>query len=458
MPKGKFVGNEGTIALRGVVRDGKLVGIIDHEENERGIALVDINKVTGRLRKTAGGKIIDNAVDRAWGSYMPGLAFCANNASLAANTVRTAMCLPVHFDAVRIPVLNYNTAAAETFDAHAVSVVGTLTDPVNGAGTWIPVLFSGSASVSVPAATSVSGRIYPGIVLSDPVYIASIPRTDGGTLPILVVSQYKLSANVPLWTFGTGGSAGGWADDSNGLNIRSFKKAGDFTSINQGGMTTANAAPERGYTTCPGVFIRARGKKTNWGLCLGDSITKASNANAYGLGWPAKIIKTLANDVAFVTTNAGVAASTTSEFAANAAALIPLLKPTHVIVPAFSPNNGSTTTVTDADIAQERQDLVKILDLCEANGAQAIVWTGCPRSTGANTTPFYSAADDARRVAWVLEAAASYNAIAVDTLPVLSTGSAPYAFAAGQTVEGLHPSSSGDTGIANLMLDVVNTL
>lgn len=49
MPKGKFV-NEGTIALRGVVRDGKLVGIIDHEEKERGIALVDIDKVTGGNR------------------------------------------------------------------------------------------------------------------------------------------------------------------------------------------------------------------------------------------------------------------------------------------------------------------------------------------------------------------------------------------------------------------------
>lgn len=54
MPKGKFVGNEGTVALRGVVRDGKLVGIIDHEEKERGIVLTDVNEVTGVIELWAG--------------------------------------------------------------------------------------------------------------------------------------------------------------------------------------------------------------------------------------------------------------------------------------------------------------------------------------------------------------------------------------------------------------------
>lgn len=56
MPKGKFVGNEGTVALRGVVRDGKLVGIIDHEEKERGIVLTDVNEVTGVIEFIVNGK------------------------------------------------------------------------------------------------------------------------------------------------------------------------------------------------------------------------------------------------------------------------------------------------------------------------------------------------------------------------------------------------------------------
>lgn len=414
-----------------------------------GIGNITINGITAPLLAMRGKPV--------WSSHVPGLGVSVNNAGFSGVTSQITFGLPSHFDAIKIPVVNWNTAQAEVYNSHCVSVTGDLSDPVNGGGTWVPVLFSGSASVSVPAATTVNGRVYPGVVLSDPVYISSVERTDGGSRPLLCVRSYKSTANCSMFTFG-GSSNTGWGADVDGLIIRGYKLTGDFVSSNHAGMTTANTSVERGYSTITGVVFKARTKNAVSILAIGDSLTKGTNAEQYGRSWTQKILSKGALTQRPVTViNAGTSGATTYEMVLFASTLIPIFKPNYAIYPVFTPNE-EVGVVTAAGIAEARKNLVKFLDLCAANDVVPILWTGAPRSTGVNTTPYYSQADDERRVNWIGEAVKTYGEYVVDTAPSLSTAQPPYAYSSGMTMDGLHPGSSGDSIIASIFGDLVNRL
>lgn len=393
---------------------------------------------------------------KVWNSYIPGQAYGTpnNSASVIGQTYSTLFALECDFDAVRVPVYNYDTANPQTYSAVAVSVTGNAADGVNGSGAWSVATFGGQTSVTVPVATSVSGRVQPGVALSDPVYIASVPRTDGGTKPLVCVRMYMggtpgATTYSTLWFYGTGGSTGGWSSNADGRIILAYRATGDFASSNWSGMTTGGAAPERGYTCCMGVVYRARAPRNASILCIGDSITRGANADANGLSWTYKLMKLLSQAGYPVTTvNAGISGSKSAEFLSVAKTIMPLFPATHAIYPVWTPNDSTGPAITTADIAVQRSNLIQFLDLCSTYGVIPILWKGTPRSTDATTTPpvpWYS--NDGLRTSWVNSVAATYGAIVIDTLASLSAANGAYLF--GLTVEGLHPNAQGDTLLAN---------
>ncbi len=417
-------------------------GLLRHDAVSRQAPLLGASTVAGLLPK------------KVWNTYLPGAAYGVANTSQVGNTFATLIALETDFDAVRIPVFNFDTANPQTYDAVAVAVTGTAADPVNGAGAYTVAKFAGSTSVTLPAATTFEGRVQPSMALSDPIYIASLPRSDGGTKPLLCVRIYMsagASKMMSYWSFGTGAGAGGWAANTDGRILLAYKASGDFASASQGSMTTANAAPERGYSPCMGVVYRPRAAANASILCFGDSITRGSNADTYGRTWTYKLMQILSSPERPVTTaNFGLSGAKADEFLSIAAAALALFPATHAVYPGWAVNNTTSSTITAANIANMRSNLVQFLEWCNTYGVFPILWKGTPRSTDATTSPpvgYYTSTDNLR-LDWLYSIAATYGATVIDTLTDISTGTTPAAFKFGLTVEGLHPNNPCDTIMA----------
>lgn len=446
--------NPGTTARHDNVDIGQRVpGRVKAKEliYSNGLASVDV-----------GNAIVSRPYKKVWNTYSPGSAFGTTTAGLVGSTAATLIALDSDFDAVRIPLFNFDTASSQTYDAVAVAVTGNAADPVNGTGAYTVAKFSGTTAVTLPAATVVSGRIQPSMVLSDPIYIASVPRSDGGSRPLLCVRIYMSTGAGKLmsfWTFGAGGGAGDWMGADGRLWL-GYKLVGDFASTAQSSMTSANSTPERGYSPLMGVVFRARAAANASILCIGDSITRGSNAELFGRGWTYKLMDSLSTPGRPVTTaNFGISGSKADEFLSVATKVLATFPATHAIYPAWAVNDTSAQTVTAANIATMRADLVQFLELCNTYGVIPILWKGTPRSTDATTNPpvGYYTSTDSLRLDWVNSVASQYGAVVIDTLSDLTTTTVPAAFKFGLSVEGLHPNSTGDTIISVSMAKDIST-
>ena len=346
-----------------------------------------------------------------------------------------ACAVPAAFTAIRL-ILQNNLLVPVTGVTACASVGGTASDLTNNAGTFTNATFAGASSVSL-AAAPVAGN--PSLTVSDWIPITSTPRVDGGTLPLVYVRCMTPLANTNAPLNGMGVGVTGWATKSDGLIWAWRFQSGDFVTTPSGmtGSTDPSSSPIVGiqYLSAAGAILSV--------ATFGDSITSAYLATIPGDSWGHRAVASYAKGTSYA--NAGWAGQSTAQILVRAQVYIPLLKPSHAFYPLFSPNDG---TPTAAIITAAYMRSLQFVDLCRQNGVYPIVWSGLPRTTDATNTAssYTNGQDDLRK--GLNNAFAAIGVEFCDMAAAMSDttalGTASKWVSAAATVEGLHPSNSGN--------------
>lgn len=359
--------------------------------------------------------------------------------------------LEADWDAIQVPFFNFDTTNPQTVGLVKVAAFDSVADVRANSAAYVVAGVNGSAP-TVPVGTLIAGtggapdRIYPSCVWSDPIYRSSLSRADGGTLPLIAIREYRPAGAGKSWSQWTPGTAG-WATGARLIAAR--YQSGDRVTD----PTTFTDNTPRSTTPFFGFRYRVRKPAAVSIMAFGDSITNGGNAETYKRAWLYKLqaaLSSIGRPMEYA--NIGISGSRWEEFLILAKVLLPTAKPTFAIAPIWTPNSGP------ADIATQRASLVEFLDICRANGVEPILWEGTPRSGAASeTTPYYTAEEDAAKAAWQSEAAALCRRV-IKTNAGLSDGGLGRAFAAGYSTDRLHPNAAGDTALAQLMLPTFREL
>ena len=373
-----------------------------------------------------------------------------NNTS--AYTWEVVMALAQEFDAVRVIFANSMNSGGTTASPVMLANVAAVGDPsdstldaadwstgvsVNGAGTW-----------NLTPASAVQRR---GITVSDWVPKGSIPRTDGGTLPLLAVRAWVNGGN-PLTLLGAAGNSFvNWATKPDGRIWKMRKRAGDYANANQSSFTAgASAANE---SPIIGVQYAARGKIVTV-MGVGDSIYEG-RGTYIGEGFiaPAVWSKSNKQGVAWEFCNLSWSGTPTSVFVNALTDIIAAgVVPDVCVFPSGSPNDIATT-ISEANIAAERLYLSKMLSLCRANSIEPLVCSWMPsnysvKSYGSTDAlrAAYSAEVEARSGRMLVAATSS----AISGPPDTAHGN-QITMLSGATTDNIHPNDFGSSLLVPLI-------
>lgn len=260
-----------------------------------------------------------------------------------ANTFGLQTAAPAPFYAVRLRLTNHNEAG--TLDVTSCRVAASPTHLNDGSAlTTAQVTFGGSATATIPAASGTGVNTVPGVLVSDTIYVASVPRTDDPTkkpllharvyLPIGAVVQQETSSARSLSQFN---------GISNGVQLGFFANSGDHNAS----TWTARTMSETGGYFSAGVeieFLCTAPVTTIAGV--GDSLEKGANSSAYSYGMLQQAAMLL--DSPATPTTAAVWAMSGQTTVATLATLQVLLadttwRPTYCVIAPWSPNDSAST-------------------------------------------------------------------------------------------------------------------
>lgn len=377
--------------------------------------------------------------------------------SVANRTFTNQIALEQHFDAVQLIYLNVESSG---FQIAEVSIgVSDGTDLVNPvAGSCIPVTFNGvtpttAAPITLPASTGTSAD--PDFYFSDMMKLSSIPRADGGTLPLLNVRTYfpptSGSATVATFTQAPAGSdAWGGALTPGGRTWRNRRTTGNFATVTSGSVPNLTDSNDHLHSGICGVRYLARGSVVGV-MVIGDS-TRHGMASAAGvgvavMGASAELRACHAvsdiNSIAFQGAACGYSGQTIAQHYTRAVRLIPLFKPDIVIFQAGSQNSASTT---QAGIDSSSYYTALTQKLCKDNGSLCILTNELARNS-ADGVSYYTAGQDAFRQAYNAEIISRRNKgiLVVDVASTISAGGSPAPNKIGYTESGnwTHPNDLG---------------
>lgn len=329
------------------------------------------------------------------------------------------------FFQVRATLFNYYTASSLTIPVGAMCAAATAA-PNNGysplnfdgsANSFTPMLFAGAASGTVPACAYQSGATnnnVPGLLQTDWTPIVSIPRNDGGTLPLFMLRAYASGSQGLMMSLITGAVTAGWPSVSQGRICDSYSTSGDYVSSNQGGFVGNHRD-----VAILGVAVEFRGAVRGLSVfTVGDSLTQGSytTASQNGFGHLAgALVSTPSAPVSVV--NAGFAGQQHAYIYSNASAYIAAFAPDVVVFPVYSPND----TYSQANVNLALARTAAIIDQCIAASIVPIITTALPWNS------ISSAQDNVRKAmnATVLGWAANGGVLVADFDAALTDGGSP---------------------------------
>ena len=380
-------------------------------------------------------------------------------------TFEATIATAADFDAVRIILAVSQTATSDavtpTVGVSAASV-SDLTDASMIGATWTNGTFGGASTTTLPPAVTNLRRSF---VVSDWIPVASVARTDGGTLSLAVVRAFVSNGTTGnIETRGiTSIPTTNWATHPSGRIWRDLSKTGNYATSNQSSMypsvTTA-------ITASPILAIQylARGKVVSM-MGFGDSITEGQQGTYYGAGPGFSSAVNLSpggsgadgSGIAYEWADLGWSGQSMSSVMNNtidavAANIIPPFS--LVFFPSGSPNNFLTPnplTITSAMIQTMRGNLGVAMAQVSSVRAEPIIWTWLP----SNTSVHAYGATDALRVAYnnTIRNLASYGRIVVDADSAIAgapDGTTQIQMNASYTSDGLHPNDAGYAAIQPL--------
>lgn len=307
----------------------------------------------------------------------------------------------------------------------------------------------------------------PGLLVSDKIPITPQARTDipGGKFLLALRERAFYPANMsgsadqhtnpakwpcPYFTH----SGADWGVPGQGMYYGAGVKGDSLTAPFPGTPTpTAN---------CPilGIIIEYEDGAMGWAW-FGSSFFKndlESLANKRGAGFIMEATiaaSTPQRPIEFI--NGGQAGQTLDKALICASNVIPLLRPTHVVVEFANPNNFAM--VTESIINTARNDANAIIALAEDYGARPILFNGWARNTSTLpcTAPYFDAAQDLLLKGYRTDMASRGYRV-IDTYTGMSAGVSPdYAKMAGngfakdyiiaKAGDGLHVTRDGTTEV-----------
>lgn len=326
--------------------------------------------------------------------------------TLANNTWQVKITAEADFDAVRILYLNHMTntvvvsASVGATETAATDTTSNISDPVVGGAAYAvldsttdsygfrSVTWAGASSITAPAASIPSGVIpnvlaipyaIPSISTSDWVPLRSVPRADGGTLPLCILRFYLDGA----------ANAFGYTGDSGKYPLMRTPTAANrgriiqMSNIGNNGVTNPAFKPSSLATTAIPFIIQFRCRRRGVTvMSVGDSITENNGIVADRLSsWGFRACADLSTkDLPISYVNNGCSSMPSTTFWQHGLATMSAIKPDIATYSAWSPNN---LPFTDAGVTRykvmcmlaQTQDFIAA---CQQNGVTPIILTALP--------------------------------------------------------------------------------
>lgn len=343
-----------------------------------------------------------------------------------------------HFDAVRLVLFNSRDVTVDVASCAAAVTNSSATNSTRDAtGSWVPITFNGSTSVTLPVRYS---QYSPSITKSDWVQLNSIDRIDAnGVLPLVMFRCY-VPATTTDYGFAGADDLSSLANDATNSSVLrrvwySYRQQVD--GITTPSNFTSTTAQTGNFITCFEYITRRVGINV---MGIGDSITLGFGGTPTTAGgWGHKLctaLSTVDRPVSWVCS--GYYAQQSYLFGLRAMNVLDNFTPDILFYSPFSPNDGTPDNNT---VAKCRYWMGRVLDKCRENGIFPILTTPCP-----NTASGWNASADAARLALkahILEVAQKSNIPVVDFDAILSDGATPARFQASLTTDNIHPNNAG---------------
>lgn len=391
----------------------------------------------------------------------------ANTRDLVASpqTYESLMTVAAPFDAFRLIFGQANNAgltASNVTVKSGVALVPDVSDAAVGAlisTDYQAVTFAGgSVTGTLAPAASERGRSY---LISDWIPLPSVPRTDGGSLPAIVVRAYASGGLGVLQGIASTNFAP-WYTHPSGRIWKTYRRAGDYVTSSQNLYRSGATATTTGETVIVGIQYLARGKVQNI-IPFGDSITEGpgngtspSSGTYAGEGFMLPAAISLDRPALAVEySDLGWSSATASDFLSNIQSAIAagIVARGDVCPLPTGSNNDTAAPITDLAIKVMRGKLGICSALLQQAGAIPLRWTYPSFNTSVKA---YGTSDAKRRALndeW--RALATTNGMVVAdidaTLAGVDDGTGQVQLKAGYTADGAHPNDAGNALAAPVM-------
>jgi hypothetical protein len=351
--------------------------------------------------------------------------------------------LAAPFDAIRIGLPNIAATALPGVIA-SVAPTNTLANVRDPQGaTWTRLLFGGANAATLPASAD---PVVGNVTWSDWATVASLPRTDGGAFPLVMVRVYNPLAGYPI------------------INLTSLPVnfPTKFEAVNGGRIVRYYGQTAVDGVTTPASFTTTA-LNVNYGMPIyvqyktktkvvtvygcGDSIMSGYDGEGR-VGWSSRA--TYAASTASRPTEyccGGMVAQPGSKYLGRLSMLMNDIKPTVVPYMALSTNDPGCLTPTGTTLQKVQTN--SLVALCAANGATPLVCSPLPWE-------FSNAAQQAEMAVmrnWV-------NALPVNVADLTPLHGTPYGrwLTPTHTSDGTHPTELATTGISSLVAARLSTI
>ena len=355
---------------------------------------------------------------------------------------------PVPFDGVRVLLSHRDANAIAGVKVAAASGGAYATDKVGNGLAWVNGTFDGGAATgTLPAGTSAR----PSRLMSDDIYVASVPRTDGGTGHMAYVRVYLPNGANPFSFVDTANPTqyNGLADGA----VYVCHEAGIDAVANPALLTTTTS---RLFSAIHGVEFITRTPSATL-LTVGDSITRGQTAtvtlNKNFSEYAANAANALNLGCSFGGANFGYSAQNTATFFARMMDLIKAVRPGIAIMPMGSPNDN-VGTITEAIVSTQRAYALRFVELCEEYGVVPVLWTQLPAASAKG----YNAASELLRLGLNADLAARLAdyVLVADFSAALGNNATPLAnLLPANSGDGLHLNDAGQAAAGAVLLDSV---
>lgn len=362
--------------------------------------------------------------------------------------------LPHHFEAIRLISVNtQNFIGVNSIVAKAsvLSSIATDADINNSNGTWVNVTQSNQLQYCVPIAPGLNRIVYE---ISDQIPLKSIPRTDGGTLPLLAIRVYIANTNsLPVYGQGFAPDVyGSWTTNPNGQVWFARHQDGDAIT----NPTLFTDTINRDQSPIVGFQFSAVLRMVKV-MCVGDSIYDGiGTRRGEGFGMlVCNMLNAEQDQVGFSYSNCGWSGQSTASFTKRAIDIVNSpVKPDILFFPTGSPNDV-TSTITSSIIQSQASLVHSVIQECKQNGVKLVLCTWLPSNSNIKN---YGATDSLRVQANIdFMNKSGKDFVVVDTSTAL-TGQlvgGQYQMLAGTTTDDIHPNDNGNQIIANLLKPIV---